>query len=226
MALKGLQLAANDAQRGVLDHAQLDRVKSTIKVLVASLASHDDAQPPTHKGDKGAVAPPGDEAELSKNPDPHSIGPETDLPPAWRGPSGVLCIAGRGPLDEAAAAMLAQLVDKHGMGARLVGYEEVSRDRIDTLDVDGVAMACVSYLDISGSPAHLRYLMQRLRQRLPHGAPILVGLWPTQDATLKDKQVQRSIGADYFTSSLVDAVNACTEAARKAADAAELRPAA
>ncbi len=34
VALKGLQLAANDSQRGVLDHEQLDRIKSTIKVLV------------------------------------------------------------------------------------------------------------------------------------------------------------------------------------------------
>ncbi len=41
-------------------------------------------------------------------------------------------------------------------------------------------MACISYLDISGSPAHLRYLMQRLRQRLPTGTPILVGLWPSR----------------------------------------------
>ena len=31
VALKGLQLAANDAQRGVLDHAQLDRVKASIQ---------------------------------------------------------------------------------------------------------------------------------------------------------------------------------------------------
>ncbi len=60
-------------------------------------------------------------------------------------------------------------------------------------------MACISYLDISGSPAHLRYLIQRLRQRLPRGTPILVGLWPSQDRTLSDQAAQRSIGADYYT---------------------------
>lgn len=157
-------------------------------------------------------------------PEPNSVEPEMEVPPAWRGSSGVLYIAGRGPLDEAAAAMLVQLVGKHGTGARLVAYIEISRERIQTLDVDGVAMACVSYLDISGSPAQLCYLMQRLRQRLPDGAPILVGLWPTQDATLKDNQVQRSIGADYFTSLLEETVTSCVEAERNSASPAELRP--
>ena len=65
--------------------------------------------------------------------------------------------AGKGPLDEAASAMLAQLFSKHGVGARVVSYEEVSREEIGNLDVTGVVMVCVSYLDITGSPAHLRY---------------------------------------------------------------------
>lgn len=217
VALKGLQLAANNSQRGVLDHEQLDRIKSTIKVLVSGLAGHDDRQPPPSKADKDAVAPPDDEKALAANPDPKSVDPsKEDLPPEWRAEGAVLCIAGRGPLDEAASSMLVQLLGKHGLSGRLVGYEAVSRDNVERLDVAGVAMACVSYLDISGSPAHLRYLMQRLRQRLPHGSPILVGLWPSQDATLTDKQVQHSIGADYFTSSLADAVSSCADAAHAA----------
>ena len=225
--LKGLQLAANDSQRGVLDHEQLDRIKSTVKVLVNSLRAHDDKQPPPSKRDKGAVAPPDVEKEMPANPNPETAQPVAeDLPAAWRAQGAVLCISGRGPLDEAASAMLVQLLGKHGISGRLVGYEEVSRDKVETLDVKAVAMACVSYLDISGSPAHLRYLMQRLRQRLPQGAPILVGLWPSQDKTLSDKQVQQTIGADYFTSSLAEAVNSCVEAARRTTHSEELRPAA
>ena len=79
----------------------------------------------------------------------------------------------------------------------------------------------LSYLDISGSPAHLRYLTQRLRQKLPNGIPILVGLWPAADSALSDKQIQISIGADYFISSLGQSVSSCVKAARKveAADA-------
>ena len=218
VALKGLQLAANDAQRGVLGPAQLDRIKLTVKLLVKGLAGHDDHSPPPAKPERAAVEPTDDEQELPRHPDPKTIDLAPDeLPPAWRGAGAVLCIAGRGPLDEAAASILVQLLGKHGLGGRLVGYGEVSRETVERLDVTGVAMACVSYLDLSGSPAHLRYLMQRLRQRLPRGVPLLVGLWPAQDAALRDRDVQRSIGADYFTSSLAEAVTSCVEAARKTA---------
>ncbi len=218
VALKGLQLAANDSERGVLDHDQLDRVRSTVKLLVESLAGHDDRQPPPSHAGRDAIEPPDEEPAVPQNPDPKGVEDVTGaLPENWRQPQAILCIAGRGPLDEAASAMLVQLLGKHGLGGRLVGYAEVSRDRVETLDIAGVAMVCISYLDISGNPAHLRYLMQRLRRRLPAGTPILLGLWPIEDATLKDRSVQQSIGADYFTSSLAEAVTCCAKAATKAA---------
>lgn len=220
VALKGLQLAANDAQRGVLGDEQLHRIRATTALVVAGLADHSDSEPPSSNKDDGAVGPSGDEEDLPHNPVPDDA--EPPLPAPWQGPSAVLCIAGRGPLDEAASSMLQQLLAKHGLGARLVGYGEVSRESVATLDVAGVAMACVSYLDISGSPAHLRYLMQRLRQKLPAGTPILVGLWPSEASTLQDRAIQREIGADYFTSSLGEAVTACVGEPRKLPQAAAL----
>ncbi|WP_428391125.1 AI-2E family transporter [Lichenicoccus sp.] len=212
VALKALQLAANDAERGSLDHAGLDRIKQTVKTLINGLRDHVDRKPSKSESDDDAITPPGDGRPLPNNALPASVESE-DLPEDWRGASAVLCIAGKGPLDEAASAMLAQLLTKHGMGARLVGYADVSREGIDSLATDGVAMACISYLDISGSPAHLRYLVARLRQRLPRGAPVLVGLWPAEDAALTDKTIQATVGADYFTSSLQQAVSACAQAA-------------
>jgi len=218
VALKGLQLAANDAQRGVLDDNQLDRVKSTIKVLVKGLQGHDDRQPPASKHDDGAIRRPDDKQNLAHNPTPKGGAPLNGGPTPWAEGHPIICIAGRGPLDEAASAMLVQLLGKHGMEARLVSYEEVSREKIETLDVTGVRMVCISYLHISGSPAHLRYLMRRLHARLPEGTPILVGLWPTEDSTLKDPKVKAQVGADYFSSSLGDAVSCCADAALKAGD--------
>ncbi len=85
---------------------------------------------------------------------------------------------------------------------------EVSRDGIGSLDVEGAAMVCVSYLGIGGSPA-------RLRQRLSKGIPILVGSWPAADSALSDKAIQTAIGADYSTGSLGQSVTSCVEAARK-----------
>ena len=138
VALKGLQLAANDAQRGALDHEQLDRIKRTINDLVHGLERHEDRQPPPSQLGDGAVLPAADERDLPHNPDPQDIPPSPEeLPTAWRGPSAVLSIAGRGPLDEAASRILVQLLGKHGIGGRLVTYDEVSRAHIGTLDASG-----------------------------------------------------------------------------------------
>ena len=45
------------------------------------------------------------------------------------------------------------------------------------------------------------------------GLPILVGFWPDEAEVLKDDRMRAAIGADYYTSSLHDAVEACLEAA-------------
>ena len=215
VALKGLQLAASDARRGTLRSDQLERIKDTIAEVVHDLARHDDAEPAKKHGGKHTAAALQDEPTLARVPVPGSIAVGSENTSSqWRSESAVLCLAGRGPLDEAAASMLAQLLQKHGMGARLAPYQAVSRNQIGNLDVRGVAMVCISYLEISGHPAHLRYLLERLKLRIP-GVPVLVGLWPMEDAILKDQTLRREIGADYFTSSLHEAVNACLEAARR-----------
>jgi hypothetical protein len=111
--------------------------------------------------------------------------------------------------------MLVQLLGKHGMAGRLVPYDDVSREKIETLDTTGLTMACISYLDIRGNPAHLRYLIQRLHRQLPAGTPILVGIWPSEDLTLREPSVRSQIGADCFTTSLGEAVSWCVEIASK-----------
>jgi predicted PurR-regulated permease PerM len=225
VALKGLQLAGNDAQRGVLGEAQLERVKNTVKGLVAELASHDDREPAPEKADDGAAARPLDERDMPKAPPPKDAAASVgELAPAWRSGTPVLCLAGKGPLDEAASSMLAQLLGKHGLGARITAYQAASREEVGSLDVTGIAMVCISYLDITGSPSHLRYLMQRLQRRLP-GVPILVGLWPSEDDVLRSDRVRAVIGADYYSTSLREAVNSCVEAARKATEAGGLETA-
>jgi hypothetical protein len=137
---------------------------------------------------------------------------EDQISEAWRTEGAVMCIAGRGPLDEAASSMLSQLLNKHGLGARIVPHEAVSRSAIYSLDMTGVQMVCISYLEISGTPAHLRYLLRRLRKQAPK-APILVGLWPAEDAVLKSDSMRATLGADYYVSSLRDAVVQCLKVA-------------
>ena len=57
-----------------------------------------------------------------------------------------------------------------------------------------MAIVCISFLDIGGSPAHLRYLIQRLRRRL-QGVQIIVGIWQSEDAAQRDDAARTAIGA-------------------------------
>ena len=217
VALKGLQLAANDVQRGVLGTQKLETMKESVKELVHDLGRHDDRQHPRgEEADPIALVETGlsDVPTIAEQNLP-TVSDQTlgrvntkELSPQWQGPEAVLCIAGRGPLDEAAAVILAQLLAKHGLSARIVPHVAVSRQGVETLDLEGVAMICIAYLEVKGSPSHLRYLLQRLRERLPR-QKLLVGLWPAEDATMTDAAVRKEIGADIYVSSLHDAVEQC-----------------
>ncbi len=213
VALKGLQLAANDALRGALGADKVDKIKENVKGLTEDLAHHEDRDPhPEDKAEADQVASKA-EREVPKPAAPKDDAPvEREMAPEWQGMEPVLCVAGKGPLDEAAAAMLVQLLGKHGLGARVAPFDTTSRQGIDTLDVDGVAMVCVSYLEISGNPSGLHYLVRRLRQRLPK-AKILVGLWPVDGDAVGDDRIRHVVAADVYASNLKDAVEACVSAA-------------
>jgi len=225
VALHGLQLAANDSVRGVLSDEQLRNIQDAIDGIVVDLADHDDVDTPAGKPDADAPA-----SRTAPEPPRLAVPAGIDsaagpLAPAWSGPAPVLCVAARGPLDEAAGAMLAQLLAKHGLNARVVSEEAVSRGGIGSLDVTGVAIVCVSYLEASGNPSTLRYLMRRLRARVP-SATVVVGLWQADQATLADERLHTTVGADHYVANLRDAVNACVVAAEAARQAAvEMVPA-
>ena len=215
VAVKGLQLATIDSGRGVLTEVQLDRIKIAIQSLIDDLDEHDDQEPHVKGSTDDAASPSRVEQDVPIHPSPGKVAPNT-LPAIWRGEAPVLCIAGRGPLDEAATTMLAQLLHKNGLNARVLPHEAASRAHIASLDGEGVAMVCLVYLELGGAPSHLRYRLRRLRQRLPN-ARLLVGLWPAEQAILTDDRLRAAVGADAYTSSLREAVEACIEAAREEA---------
>ena len=177
VALKGLQLAADDIRRGVLTPVQLERIHEVIVELAEDLEEYDDVDPLPGGSIKDVIAPPSMERDLPSKPAPSTTAPNyADRPKEWQGKSPVLCIAGRSALDELVSVMLASLLGKHGLGARVVSPEAVSRTAIDRLDTTDVAMTCVSYLNSRGTMAPLRHLLRRLRQRAPT-ISIVVGLW-------------------------------------------------
>jgi len=174
IAVKGLQLAAGDAQRDVLTPDKLARVRDSAQELVADLGEYDAAQLP-----EPAATPSVDNGATGKVMAPATATGEPAL--AQQAKGAVLCIAGREPLDETVNAMLVGLLDKHGIITRGASSDKASRERIAFLNTEAIALVCVTSLAINGTPAHIRYLIRRLRARVGRNIPILVGLWPADE---------------------------------------------
>ena len=138
--------------------------------------------------------------------DPLPILEPADLAPGWEEEDSVLCIGGRTPLDEAAAAMLAGLLKKHGLKARLAESEAISAGHIVSLDAAKAKLVCLSFLGIGSSSAQVRYLVRRLRRILPPGCLILVGYWADDAAGAPVKALEETAEADAYATSLHEAV--------------------
>ncbi|MFM0717401.1 AI-2E family transporter [Paraburkholderia strydomiana] len=225
VAIKGLQLAANDVMRGSVTAPQLARIEATINDLVDGLDGYEDREPvPLALEDNwsavGPMAPSDMEAqpklELQRTLAPVGTartmpdsGAANEPPAAFHAVnSRVLCIPGRGPLDSLATTILLQLLGKHGFAARSLPHEAASRASIDTLDADDVGIVCIFYLQIDGIPSHLRYLVRRIRARLPK-ASIVVGLWAAEDTEKWSADLQSAIGAACYATSLREVLAAC-----------------
>ncbi|MCJ2140644.1 AI-2E family transporter [Methylobacterium sp. E-066] len=169
VVLKGLELAARDAARGVLTAQQKGAMRTALGELIADLSERSDAGTETA----------GEGAENACSPMPIGPSPET-LPEVWTRQGAVLCVSGRGFLDEAAAAILAQILEKRGIGIRTLPFSDASSARIGRFEPGSARMACVVSLALTGEPTHLRRLVGRLQERMP-GVPVLLGLWLAQN---------------------------------------------
>jgi predicted PurR-regulated permease PerM len=190
VAMKGLALAQLDMNRGGLDHDRRVQIKEAVDAVIDNLSDYPDSVPPPQGGkvpEQGAAAP-SDEPRVS---------------PAWRD-NAVLCVAGRGSLDEATAAMLAQLLNKHGIGASITPAAAASVANLHRLDTAGVKLAFLCYLE-PGGYSNARYLVRRLRRRLPH-AKIVIGFWNLAGGDEVREEARAATGADVVVTSLREAV--------------------
>src|SRR5450432_495636 len=211
VALKGLQLAQADAERGALDPERLSKIRDAVSEF-ASDVSEQDAQPAGKDHlttDAEASSAVESVAENAVHEDLPILSKE-NLPPGWQGEHPVLCVGGRSLIDEAAAVMLAQLSTAHGLAARVEGAEALSTANVFRLETTGVAIVCLVYLDASG-PAHMRYSVRRLRRKLPK-ATIILGCWVKDIDPAALELLREGAKADLAAASLGDAVRLCIEA--------------
>ena len=209
VVLKALELAARDAARGVLTPAQKSAMRGTLSELIDDLADRTDG--PTEGARKDKDTAPADACEAQGSCSPLPVHPiPSDLPESWTREGAVLCVSGRGFLDAAAVAILAQILAKRGIGARTVPFSETASARLTRLDPGPARLTCVVSIAHGGEPQHLNRLIARLRRHMP-SVPVLAGLWLAEET---GRQPVFTLDADITAASLHEAVEAVLEAAQ------------
>jgi hypothetical protein len=163
--VEGLKLAQADADRGSLDDERQARIRDAVAVIVDDLGSHND-------GVDRKLSPPEPESQAA-SPLAHIVRAEESLerselqlPSNWRCGKPVLCVPGVSHLDEAFTLIVAQSVERQGIGVRSEHWGALSMARIFSLDTEGVELVCLCYLPAVTS-AKIRYVVRRLRRKAP-----------------------------------------------------------
>jgi predicted PurR-regulated permease PerM len=191
VAARALMLAQTDVNRGVLDPLRQSRIRDAIKGLIVNLADRED------------------QAALG-----------AELPQSWREASRepVLCVAGRGPLDEAAALLLVDMLGKYGIASRVVSSDETSATNIRDLSCEGVQLTCVSYLE-PGTFKNARYQVRRLRKHMP-GVPVMALFWGMAGDNSRYLDGIEATECDIVTTGLKETVQHILAFARRSGAAA------
>jgi hypothetical protein len=205
VVLEALHFAQIDFRRGLLDSKHVEQMNEAVHELIADTIEYEDITPPVGaRKDNGSA--PGDKSD-----EPPSL---PDVPilrdfPSGSGAKPVLCVTGRGPFDDAVAKMLIQLLEKHGLGGRVEDNAAVSSSNIVRLNSADVKVICLSNLALGSSPAHLRHSLKRIRRQIA-GATLIVGLWGRADD--ESQEHMQSAAADFYVSSLREALSLCIDA--------------
>ena len=159
----GLRLAQADAARGLLDDERMRHVRDAVAEIVDDLKAHEDKAEAVLRDDAEQLgdSPLAHLQQVEATQDPKSLpeGPRAEMP--------VLCIPGLSLLDEATAMVVAQLVERHGIGARAEQADALSMSRMFSWDIEGVALVCLCYVE-NPTSAQVRYAVRRIRRRLPN----------------------------------------------------------
>jgi hypothetical protein len=180
IAIPALARAQADSDRGVLPLEDRANFERAIASMVENLLEDEDA-----------TAAPG----RTEGPIPQGL-------------SGIVCVAGRNELDEAAAFLLVNVLrlERHiDIGAPL-SADALSADPAHLPLFKEASVVCLSLISTS-SPARARFLVRRIRRRAPH-AQILVGFWGSPAREVTAEEMARATSVQAVAVSLRDAVAA------------------
>jgi len=186
IALEALLMAQADVRRGALDEQRQARIRETIGELVEDLQT-DEATGTLAEGEAAKAA----EEQPAK--------------------TSIICIGGRTPLDEAAAALLAHLLQAEAdIATRVEPASAMTPSGLVRLDAANADVICLSYLDGDVGPAQVRYGVRRLRRRFPR-VKIVTCFWTADENPARMEQLCAAAKPDKCATRFHEALDAARE---------------
>jgi hypothetical protein len=180
--MPALGFAEQDRLRGALDRATVNEIAEDVTRLTDDLAAE--------------YAPELEDAESAE------VASER---------AAVLSIGARNGLDEAAAAMLAQLLARRGIAGTTMAHDALSGKNIARLRGHEASTICLCYVN-PGATQHAQRVVRRLRQHLGSSRRIVVGLFTAGAASEERKDLLEETRADLVATSLWQALRQIEEA--------------
>lgn len=195
IGIPALLIGESDRQRGVMGDEQRKLLAASALTLVENL--EDIAQEEEEEEEDG-------EEEDGKGPEAPSRDEDAIETPDLPDGEGrfLLCLGGRGELDDAAAAMLAQVLEVQGAEVATSTYAALEGRAVSTLSLGEIDTVIVAFLN-AGSLAHARHAVRRLKRAKPG---LRVGIFlpraEDEEATIRAE----AISADFVAGSIAEAV--------------------
>jgi predicted PurR-regulated permease PerM len=193
--MKALILAQGDAAEGKLTSEKQQAIRATVDEIIEDLSDYQDSNPMTID-------------DASKD---EMVSEAISTAPESMG--SVLCVPSRSALDEAASAMLAQILEKRAIKAIALPIETSRTVNKLLIDVPESQLVCLSYFGSGAKPAHVRYQIRRFKRALPQ-ARFLACFWMLGGDSEKVEDWKVAVGADFVATSLNQAALVCARETR------------
>ena len=213
VALKGLALAQRDMNNGDLPAERQTLLINGVHELVDDMADRDVGAISATAGGRGVGTPENDGAQRTAI----AAGEISQKPAAIE----VLCIGGRGAVDQAASTLLVQVLANKGIGAELNEDQGARGLEVANGSQSTIRLVCVSYVAYA-RPAHVRLMLRRVRRVYPRAVVVVCFFCMPSDSAMAN-ELTAGEPHMHVTTTLAGAVEICTRELAGASDGASVK---
>ena len=194
VALPGLALAQGDLARDDSAFERLDAIHGQIGALLVRVRV-DAKREAARRLAKDPTAMP-------------QVGAAKALPSLWRDHDAIVCVPGRGQLDDLAALMAVHALRDAGFGAYgeanlVLNVREAMPPRLAA-----ARLCCLSILEEGSTAASIRYFIRRVQRQMP-GAAVVIGLWHADRDSALLSTLRASGGDEHVVLSIGELIALC-----------------